>query len=249
MLCENCGKVFKSNKELKRHISEIHADTVTIHKCEFCERPFTKRCNLKRHLKTVHKMETTSERLAESTVSVNRDNLDEMKKPVFLLNPDFDMVSDDEFDKVLSDEDDADFEDCDLSDPNEWMRSGEDVENLLDELLGENAFAGDEKVKTACASSTTDASHPRSEPPRENGNTMDASRSPHSGEEEVTLSRTISIDITVKTSRKPDGSVTEERKTTVTCKGIDAKRLNIAGVMRDIAKELQSPENVQIIDN
>ena len=76
-----------------------------------------------------------------------RDNLDEMKKPVFLLNPDFDMVSDDEFDKVLSDEDEADCEDCDLSDPNEWMRFGEDVNNLRDELLGENAFAGDEKVK------------------------------------------------------------------------------------------------------
>ena len=150
--------MYKSNKELKCHVSEIHADTVAIHNFGFCQRPFTKRYNLKRHLMNVHKMGTTNDRLAESAVSVHWDDLHEMKKPVFLLK------SDDEFDNFLLDEDEADFEDCGLSDPNEWMKSGEDV----DELLGENSFAGDEKVKAA--SDTIDASdNPRSDLPRING--------------------------------------------------------------------------------
>ena len=195
-------------------------------------------------------METTGERLTESAASVRREALEEMKKPVYVINPEYDMVSDDDYDKILSDEDDADFDDCGLpEDPNDWIKSGEDVEKFLDDLLRDNAFTGNtpsvNKVKAK------DARNPLSETQQDGtGNTTDVSRNPRSGEEDVTLSRTISITINAKTTRKNDGTILEDRTTTITtCKNTDASRVNVTGILNEIVKDLKNPGNVRVIRN
>ena len=48
--CNICKKVFKSEKNLKKHTTTVHEDNK--HKCESCGNSFPDKYNLERHMKT-----------------------------------------------------------------------------------------------------------------------------------------------------------------------------------------------------
>ena len=50
--CKKCDACFESNKNLKKHINEIHATKI---KCVSCEKTFQKNCELEIHIKASHK--------------------------------------------------------------------------------------------------------------------------------------------------------------------------------------------------
>lgn len=52
--CSICHKVFKTERYLNVHTTQIHGATRTPIKCQYCSQEFTFRCNLKRHIGRIH---------------------------------------------------------------------------------------------------------------------------------------------------------------------------------------------------
>ena len=47
--CDQCGKILKSQKYLKEHISSVH-EGIKTHKCHICDKAFPKPYLVKRHI-------------------------------------------------------------------------------------------------------------------------------------------------------------------------------------------------------
>ncbi|XP_063701216.1 zinc finger protein 780B-like [Culicoides brevitarsis] len=52
LTCKQCGKYYKLQKQLSRHINEAHGVPIP---CEKCGKPFSRKSNKDRHIETVHK--------------------------------------------------------------------------------------------------------------------------------------------------------------------------------------------------
>ena len=53
--CKECGKYFKDNNKLKRHVETVHLK-LKPYKCETCNKSFGEKSHMKRHVKNTHEM-------------------------------------------------------------------------------------------------------------------------------------------------------------------------------------------------
>ncbi|XP_033731647.1 uncharacterized protein LOC117321279 [Pecten maximus] len=88
--CGDCGKIYKSKRNLNRHRNVSHADNIKVKYCHIdgCERSFTRTEYLKLHLTRVHKLSIETARgMAKDAVynHLERDNHDNATKSLFDL--------------------------------------------------------------------------------------------------------------------------------------------------------------------
>ena len=52
--CVECGKQYKTTKQMRRHVLRMHSDKKKQHKCQTCDKAFWEPSDLKKHVSQIH---------------------------------------------------------------------------------------------------------------------------------------------------------------------------------------------------
>lgn len=78
IVCDSCGKIFRTKKNLRRHVNSTHSDRVKVKKCDFenCDKMYSRNDYLASHFKRVHNL--SSDEAVKRTSKIPKEEIERM---------------------------------------------------------------------------------------------------------------------------------------------------------------------------